>query len=298
MHSTIPPIRSALALVAAAAAMTAAIAGCGSSDNSGSTASSSPTPLSLKISEKGKKASYAVPKSATGGLVAVSLTNQGKAPHGVEFVQYTGGHTQADALKQLGAQSNKIPSWIKLQGGIGSVLGGQTGTADLNLPAGNYVLADAAAFSGPSSGPPATAPLKVTSGTAGSLPSTPATVTAANPAKDKYQWQISGLKAGNNQVTFDSKGKEAVHLIFAVPVKGKAPPLSQIKKDLASHGPPPSYVDAKGAQSTAILDGGISQTTALDLKEPGQYVFFCPLTDRDGGKPHFEEGLLKVETVK
>jgi hypothetical protein len=284
--------RGVLTLVAAATA-TALIAGCGGNGNS----SSSPTTLSLKISEKGQKASFQVPKSAPGGLVAVNLTNQGKAPHGVQFIQYTGGHSQGDVLKQLGSNSNKIPSWIKLWGGIGSVAPGQTDTADVNLPAGNYVLADAAAFSGPSNGPPATASLKVTAGTSGDLPSTPATVTAANPAKDKFKWQISGLTAGSNKVTFNSKGKEAVHLILAVPVKGKAPPLSQIKKDLASNGPPPPYADAKDTQSTAILDGGASQTASLDLKKPGQYIFFCPLSDRDGGKPHFEEGLLKVQTV-
>ena len=291
MRSTSRRNNRMLALVAAAAA--AFIAGCGSSSTS-----SSPTTLSLKISEKGKQVSYQVPESTTGGLVAVNLTNEGKAPHGVQFIQYTGGHTQADVLKQLGSNSNKIPSWIKLPGGIGSVPGGQTGTADVTLPAGNYVLADAAAFSSPSSGPPATAPLKVTAGTSGSLPSTPATVTAANPAKDKYKWQISGLNTGSNKVTFNSKGKEAVHLILAVPVKGKAPPLSEIKKDLASNGPPPPYADFKDTQSSAILDGGSSQTTTLDLKKSGQYIFFCPLTDRDGGKPHDQEGLLKVQTVQ
>ena len=87
-----------------------------------------------------------------------------------------------------------------------------------------------------------------------------------------------------------------MHLIFAVPVKGKAPPLSQIKKDLASHGPPPPYVDAKNAQSTAILDGGTSQTTSLNLKKPGS-TSSSALSDRDGGKPHFEEGLLKVQNI-
>ena len=46
-------------------------------------------------------------------------------------------------------------------------------------------------------------------------------------------------------------------MLIAVPVKGKAPPLSQIEKDLASNGPPPSYVDAEEAQSTAIVDGGV-----------------------------------------
>jgi hypothetical protein len=293
MRSTSRRNRGALAIVAVAAA-TALIVGCGSN----STSSSSPTTLSLKISEKGKKVSYQAPKSATGGLVAVDLNNEGEAPHGVQFIQYSGGHTQADVLKQLGSNSNKIPSWIKLQGGIGSVPGGQTGTADVNLSAGNYVLADAAAFFGPSGGPPATAPLKVTAGTTGNLPSTPGAVTAANPAKDKFKWEISGLSAGSNKVTFNSKGKEAVHLILAVPVKGKAPPLSQIKKDLATNGPPPPYADFENIQSSAILDGGLSQTTTLDLKKPGQYIFFCPLSDRDGGKSHDQEGLLKVQTVQ
>ncbi len=281
-----------LVLLAAGATAMALIAGCGSSgDDSAAT-------LSLKIGEEGKKASFQVPNSSEGGLVEVTLKNQGKAPHGVQFIQYTDGHSEEDVLKELGSNSEKIPAWIKLQGGIGSVPGGQTGTASVILPEGHYVLADAAAFSGPSNGPPATAPLKVSGEASGDLPSTPATVTAASPAKDKYKWETSGLKTGKNEITFDSKGKKAVHLLIAVPVKGKAPPLSQIKKDLASNGPPPSYVEANDAQTTAIVDGGTSQTTTLELEKPGQYIFFCPLTDRDGGKPHFEEGLLKVQTVK
>src|SRR4051794_35903950 len=159
MLSSFSTTRSSLVLLATAAAITPLVTGCGSSSSSSSTTgssteSSTPAPVSLKISEKGGKATYDVPESVAGGLVAVSLNNQGKAPHGVEFIQYTGSHTESDALKILGGQSNKIPSWIKLQGGIGSVPGGQTGSADLNLPAGNYVLADAAAFSGPSGGPP------------------------------------------------------------------------------------------------------------------------------------------------
>jgi hypothetical protein len=284
--------RGMLVLLAAAATIAAVITGCGSSSES------SPAKLSLKISEEGKKGSFQGPKSAEGGLVEVKLTNQGKAPHGVEFIQYTNGHSEEEVLKELGGNSEEIPSWIKLQGGIGSVPGGQTGSANVKLPEGHYVLADAAAFSGPSSGPPATAPLEVAGEAAGSLPSTSAAVTAANPAKDKYKWETSGLKTGKNEITFNSKGKKAVHMLIAVPVKGKAPPLSQIEKDLASNGPPPSYVNANEAQSTAIVDGGGSQTTTLDLKKPGQYIFFCPLMDRDGGKPHFEEGLLKVQTVK
>jgi hypothetical protein len=282
-----------LVLFASAAAIMAVMAGCGSSSES------SPAKLSVKISEEGKKGTFQAPKTSEGGLVEVELKNLGKAPHGVQFIQYTSGHSEEEVLKELGGNSKEIPSWIKLQGGVGSVPGGQTGTATVNLPEGHYVLVDAAALSGTSSsGPPATAPLELSGEASGSLPSTPAAVTAANPGKDEYKWETSGLKTGKNEITFNSKGKKAVHMLIAVPVKGKAPPLSQIEKDLASNGPPPSYVDANEAQSTAIVDGGGSQTMTIELKKPGKYIFFCPLMDRDGGKPHFEEGLLKVQTVK
>lgn len=267
-------------------------AGCGGG-------SDTPTKLSLSISEQGKTAAFKGPSSAEGGLVAVRLANKGKAPHGVQFIQYSGDHTVADVKKQLGSNSNKIPSWIKLPGGIGSVAGGQIGEATLNLPEGNYVIVDAAALGGPSSGPPALSAIKLSGGDTGDLPDTDANVTAASTGKDKWEWDVSGLKAGKNRVTFDSEGDDAVHIIIAAPVKGKAPPLSKIKQDIASNGPPPPYLDLSGIQSTALVDGGDSQTLDLDLKKPGQYVFFCPLTDRDGkGKPHDQEGLLSVETVK
>ena len=288
-------MRLRVAILATTIGAAAAIAGCGGGDNS------NPTTLSLKIGEAGKTASFQAPKTAKGGLVKVELANQGKAPHGVQFIQYASGHSMSEVLKLLGAQSNVIPPWVKLEGGVGSVSPGQTGTATVNLPEGNYVLVDAAALGGPgpSSGPPATAGMTLSGGSSGDLPDTSAEVTADTAGPDKYKWDISGLKTGTNQVTFDSKGDDAVHTIIAVPIKGQAPPLSQIQKDLGSNGPPPSYVDPSGIQSSAILDGGLSQTTTLDLKKPGQYLFFCPLTDRDGkGKSHDQEGLLAVETVK
>ena len=142
--------------------------------------------------------------------------------------------------------------------------------------------------------------MTVSSGETGDLPDTSGKVTADETGKDQFAWQISGLHTGQNDITFDSKGDKSLHLIIAVPVNGTAPPLSKIKSDFAKagSGPPPSYLDFNNAQQTAILDGGLSQTTKLNLQKPGQYIFFCPLTDRDGGKSHDQEGLLKVETVK
>jgi hypothetical protein len=281
-----PPASALGALVLAGLV---ALVGCGSS-------STKATKLSISLSEQGKKASFQAPKSAKGGLVEVSFKNLGKDPHGVQFIQYTGNHTAADVLKEVAAGSNKTPDWIKGQGGVTTVAGGKSSSATVNLDPGNYVVVDSAALGG-SSAPPATAEMKLTSGDSGDLPDTPATVSANQTGKDKYAWSISGLKSGVNQVRFDSKGKDALHIIAAVPIKGKAPSLTQIKKDFSTNGPPPPYLDVKNFATTPVLDGGKSQTLSLDLK-PGKYVFFCPLTDRDGGKPHDQEGLLKFETVK
>jgi hypothetical protein len=256
-----------------------------------------PTKVPVSIAEQGKKAKFTLPKSSQGGLVELEVRNNGKAPHGVQLIRYTGNHDVNDVLKQVQGNTNKTPDWLQGQGGTGGIPPGQSDKATLNLPAGNYVVIDSAAFFGPG-GPPAYAQTKFTSGDTGDLPSTPATVKAAETGKDKYAWDISDLKAGNNDITFDSEGKKALHIIIAAPVKGKAPALSQVKKDLATQGPPPPYIDFKNAQGSAVLDGGLSQTTSLNLKKPGQYIFFCPFSDRDGGKSHDQEGLLKVVTVK
>jgi hypothetical protein len=281
------------ALIAASAAGAAlAAAGCGSG-------STEPTKVSMSISEQGKAASFKAPKTATGGLVDLSFKNGGKAPHGVQLIQYTGNHTVDDVLTQLGKNTDKVPEWLRAQGGTPAIPGGQSDSATLNLPEGNYAVIDSAALGG-GSGPPANAAMKFTSGDTGDLPSTPATVKAASIGKDKFAWDISGLKAGKNRITFDSEGSDALHFIIATPVNGKAPSIGKIKQDLgkAGSGPPPAYLDFQDAQSSAVLDGGTSQTTSLELRKPGQYIFFCPLTDRDGGKTHDQEGLLKVVTVK
>jgi hypothetical protein len=283
-----------LPVMLAAAIGAAAVAGCGGSSNP------KPTALNLSISEQGKSASFQAPKTTKGGLVEVTLANKGKAPHGVQFVRYTGDHTVADAQKQLNSNANTVPDWLRAEGGIGIVPGGASQTATVNLPAGNYLLADAAAGGPGGGGAPATAQLTVSSGETGDLPDTPGKVVADETGKDQFAWDTSGLHTGQNDITFESKGDDSIHLLIAVPVNGTAPPLDKIKSDFAKagNGPPPSYLDFRDAQQTAVLDGGLSQTTKLNLQKPGQYIFFCPLADRDGGKSHDQEGLLKVETIK
>jgi hypothetical protein len=282
-------------LLAAAAASLGGLAACGSSDKKSSSAK--PTALALSISESGKKASFKAPATVKGGLTRITLKNAGKQPHSAQLVQTTGGHAPEDALKTLGSNSNKIPDWIRLIGGLGTVAPGQSASAVLNVPAGKYALVDTTGEQS-GGGRPATKVMTVSAGKQGSLPSTSATITGANPSKDRYKWQISGaLKTGQNNVTFASKGKEAVHFVGVVRYTGNHSEQELIKA-LKTNGPPPKYADQATFYNTALDDGGRTQTTPLTIKKPGKYLMFCPLTDRDGGKEHFEEGMLTTVNVK
>jgi hypothetical protein len=278
-----------------------ALAACGDDKKSGSEKSSPSTPaaepatLSVSITEAGKAAKFTAPASTKGGLVEVSLENKGKKPHSGQLVRVTGGHTPADAVKTIGSNSDKAPAWIRAEGGPSAVAPGKTGKATVILPAGQYLVLDEG---GPGSGPPAYTPFKVTAGKSGSLPSTPTTVTAASTGKDQWKWDVSGtLKTGDNRLTFVSKGKNTLHFLGAFRVKGN-PSLAQVKKAIASQGKPPAFLDQSSFVTTTILDDGKSQVASLAIRQPGQYVLFCPLKDRDGGKSHDQEGLLKKITVK
>jgi hypothetical protein len=289
-----------LVALAALALAALALAACGSSKKSSdSSSSAAPTPkpatLALTVTETGKAAKITAPPKTSAGLVEVTLTNQGKAPHAAQLIRIDGNHTPMEALKIIGA-GGKIPSWLHAAGGLGATPPGQPASAVQDLTAGKYVVAD---VGGPSSGPPAFTQLAVTgTGKGGTLPSTPTTITGAQAGKDRYRWDVSGtLKTGANQVTFASKGDEAIHFLGVIPLKGN-PSDAQIVKGMSAQGKPPAFLDVSNASDSAALDGGHTLTTTVNIKKPGTYVLYCPLADRDGGKPHFMEGMIKKITVK
>jgi hypothetical protein len=267
-----------------------ALAACGGGGKKAANA----TTVSLTITQSGKTTSYQLPASVKGGLVRLKVTNKAKAPHTAQLVRIEGNHSIQDVLKVVTSNSPKTPDWVRGEGGLGGIPPGQTQDAVLNLKAGRYIVGDLA---GESSKSPGYKQFTVTSGTTGSLPSTPTTITAAQPSKDHWRWDVSGsLKTGTDNITFDSKGTNTIHLIAAFRITGKHSD-AEIIKLLKSNAPPPKFVDQSTFANTAVLDDGLSQTTPLTLSKPGRYVLFCPLTDRNGGKPHFEEGLLKQVDV-
>jgi hypothetical protein len=275
------------------AAVAVPLAGCGDKKKA---AKAKPARLAVTVTEAGQSAKYALPASIPGGLVTLTVTNQGKAPHAAQLARIEGNHTAQEALKIVASPTAKTPAWLRAEGGLGPVPPGATLEATVNLTAGKYFVSD---LGGPgSSGPPPSTDFRVTGGTPGTLPTTATTVDAAKLAEHKYEWKLSGapLKAGANTVTFKSGGKDALHFIGAFRIVGN-PSKAEIVKALASNGPPPKFVDQSSSDNTAALDGGLAQVTKLELSKPGRYVLFCPLTDREGGKSHDQEGLLTTVNV-
>jgi hypothetical protein len=288
-----------MVMVALVAAL--ALSACGSSSKKSESSGAGKTGtaganLDVTVSESGKTAKYTVPKSVKGGLTTLTLSNKGKGPHAAQLVLIKGDHTPQEALKLIAAEDNKVPEWLRAEGGLGTIPPGKTANASLVLDPGKYLVVDEG---GPgSSGPPAYSQFTVAGKAPGSLPTTPTTVTADRTGKDKYAWKVAGeLKSGEQDVTFVSKGKDALHLIVAFKLNGNAS-KDEIVKGLKSQGKPPKFVDQSSFTSTAVIDGDKEQTTPLTLKGPGKWVLFCPITDRDGGKEHFLEGLVKTVTVK
>src|ERR1700694_694267 len=141
-------------------------------------------------------------------------------------------------------------------------------------------------------------PPRAPAGAPAPVPPAATTITAAAPSPNRYRWQISGpLKVGANAVRFVSEGASAVHELTAVRLPGNGY-AAQFVKALEGTGPPPSFVHRTTTQQTALLDRGQSLLTTLTFARPGTYVFFCHLSDRSGGRPHFAEGLLSTVVVR
>src|SRR4051794_22930163 len=285
--------RSMYALAAMAVGAVALVAtGCGDG-------SDEPTKAAVNVTENGKgDFSIAFPDEIKGGAVQMTLDNTAnKAQHEAQLIQIGEGHTYADAKPILDSEKpEEIPEWIRGYGGVNVVNPGETGTATVKLDEGHYVIRDEA-DNGAKEVP--SAEFDVSETNDADLPDTDATVTAAttgssDPAHE-YEWKTDGLKAGQNTITFDSQGKEALHVIAAFPIRGTAS-IDDVVKDLQSNGPPKS-IDFEHGQQTAVIDGDKKEVTQLNLQE-GRYAFVCFLPDRDEpDKPHFEQGLLKEVTV-
>jgi hypothetical protein len=283
------------------------LAACGDdkSNNDKAATNAGPAQLAITTSDAAsKRFKTAAPKTVKGGLVKLTFTNASKKDeHEAQLARVDGAHSAQEVLKILTADRVVIPDWLHAAGGAGSTAPGQTASATLNLAAGKYVMLDNGSGDGP---PPsakgALAEFEVTAGKHGALPASTATITAMTDeqAKPADSFEVSGgLKVGNNQVRFVTKGEQDHHAVLFPILPGKK--LADVKKFLSQQGRPsgPPPVDFMNGASTAVFDGDLEAVTDIELRKPGKYALVCFLTDRNGkGKPHFAEGMLKELDVK
>jgi len=248
---------------------------------------------------------YSLPASVPGGVVKLSLANNGQQPHDFQLLTIDGTHTKEEIVASFaGGEGAPIPPWLHAAGGLGTVGPGAppsvayvklnpkalywyicTESTDDNKPhsslgmIGSFTSGDTAAVT--------------------ELPETSAKVKAK-----EYGFDIQGIKAGEQLVSFTDTGPAQIHHFVALPMQpGKT--LDEVKAFLATQGPPdpsapstppttasgPPPVDFEKAVSVAAVDPGLSEVAKATFA-PGSYAFLCFIEDRAGGPPHFTKGMI------
>lgn len=278
--------------------------------------------LEVEIKAEGNRFEYAAPNEIEAGVVKMNVKNSTDYFLQAQLIRVDGDHSLDEALQVITSEETvPIPEWLSASGGVVYLHSGKTKATTLKLAEGTYYLIDydtlgesvetvsdaqgepAPAASAASSGPTGadagadaekrltelglTKKLVVSEGRGSvALPEADATVVAR-----EYQFEVPELKAGTNLVEFRNEGKQLHHLNAFPLLPGKT--LADVAA-FSGEGPPP--LDFASADGVAIADGGSSQVTELDLK-PGTYAFICFLTDREGGPPHVEKGMISEVQV-
>lgn len=230
--------------------------------------------ISVTDSPSGQFA-YVAPRVVRGGLVEVRFTNRGEAPHKAQLWRVKDGHTVEQALRA----SRPLPRWLATAGGVGATRPGETGRTFQRLPPGRYYVAGSGNEQG------SVAQFRVT---AGARPAVPPAARASVVARD-YDFRVSGLRAGRTAVKFRNTGTEPHHAYFAPMRRGAT--LGDVRTALSGQSSGPLPVDFERARETVVIEGGDEQTTELEL-DSGRYALLCVVSDRAGGPPHTEKGML------
>jgi hypothetical protein len=225
---------------------------------------------------------YTAPRTVRGGLVEITLRNDGAAPHKAQLWRVEGDHTVEQALRIRHPQ----PDWLRTAGGVSLTRPGATSRSLQALPAGSYYVAENLGSPGTVARFEVTAPARDVE-----VPKAPARVEALD-----FSFKVSGLRAGSNTIDFDNTGRQPHHAFFA-PLRDGAD-IADVRKffsERTSTGPPP--VDSEGTRETVVIEGGDRQVTQLNLTA-GRYALICFVQNREGSPQHIEFGMINEVRVR
>jgi hypothetical protein len=240
--------------------------------------------LTFTIAEEGKEAKVTGPDSADTGLAEITLENEGKEEGDLQLIRAEGDHSPEEALEGLekAMKGQAFPEWFYAGGGVGTTAGGESQAVTQVLEPGTYYAFATEGGQGPPD--PASVPAMEVSGEeSDETVDSDETVSAFD-----YGFDAETLPSGETEIAFDNTGAQPHHLI-AAPLAGQNTAKDVESFFKSNEGKPP--FEEEGGQSTAVIEGGEGQLVTLDL-EPGRYVLFCFISDRQGGQPHALKGMV------
>jgi hypothetical protein len=250
------------------------ISACGSDDSA--------EELTFELEGGGDNVTITGPESADSGEAELTLVNNTDKEGELQLIRVEGGHSAEETVDVLkGAQEGKpFPDWFFAGGGTGVIAGGEESTVTKVLEPGTYYAFNLEA--GPPA-PDAVPALEVTGDEVENDLSADATVSAF-----EYGFKEEGLTSGETQIAFKNEGVQPHHLLIS-PIVGNATAADVEKAFKSDNEKPP--IKEEGSADTAVIEGGETQLVDLDLK-PGRYVFYCFISDRQGGPPHALKGMV------
>lgn len=284
--------RYARTLVPILAVTAAAVAGCGGDDES-----SEPSKITIDATGTKGDVTLTATEEAAPGAAEIELTNNTDIPDldgQLAFVAEGEDHSDEEVAAEL-AKAEKgepVADWFIGAGGPGSTAAGESSTVTQELEAGTYYVLPTGADQEPFT------KIAVSGDDNGAeLPEVDGTVEAS-----EYLFTSDGLPSGESKVLFDNTGGTWHHFL-AAPLKPDAT-IEEAKAFLSSQGPgagPSPFAgsdEGPNASASTVMDSGVSQVVDLNL-EPGNYAFFCFVSDKQtGGPPHVVKGMVSEVEVE
>jgi hypothetical protein len=271
-----------VAAIVATTALAGALVACGDSEEAQT--------LTYILAGQGKEAKLSGPQSADTGLAEITLENEGKGDGDLQLIRVEGDRSAEEVVDALSAatKGKAFPEWFFAGGGVGTTNAGQSQTVTQVLEPGTYFAFNTEARQG-APDPSAVPAIEVSGDASGETVEADDTVSAF-----EYGFEAEELPSGATEVAFDNTGAQPHHLL-ASPLIGDATADDVERFFKTEKGKAP--LEEKGSQSTAVIEGGEGQVITLDL-EPGRYVLYCFISDRDGGPPHALKGMVDEVEVQ
>ena len=237
--------------------------------------------------------SYTAPETINAGWVRVTLTNSGQEPHHVQFLRLNDGVTVQQFEEALKQAEGRALAMTQQVGGVGAVAPGITAQAEINLPAGEYVILCLIPSPSDHVAHHAKGMLKsLTVQGGGSSASEPQADLTIHMADFKFDLPES-LPAGPLTIQVINDGPEPHEFNIMKLADGET--VEDVMQFLsgAAGGPPP-FIPVGGMNG---LDKGLTGYAELNL-EPGNYVAICNIpSPKAEGHPHFTLGMIKEFAV-